>query len=162
MIRAVLFDLDGTLVDSAPIAHLRDARRWRDCAQSLHRTSLYDGVVELIRELEVRQIRWAVVTNVVSNYAYAALRHHGLSCSTVVAYHDVRYCKPHPEGCNKALSALGITPASAVGVGDLASDCQAFIAAGVPAYCAGWNSAAETGGPWTAVLADPRKLIPFL
>ena len=162
VIEAVLFDLDGTLIDTTDIMHLRDERKWRECAQSAHRTLLYPGVQELLRELENRGIQWAVVTNVVSNYANALLRHHDLKNEKIIAYHDVQQHKPHPEGCLKALQQLGVSPAAALGVGDLASDRDAFLSAGLPAFCAGWNSQSDLTGPWFAILRYPRDLVTFL
>jgi phosphoglycolate phosphatase-like HAD superfamily hydrolase len=160
--KAVLFDLDGTLVDTTAIAAMRDARNWRGSVRSMHLTSLYPGVPELLQELERHRIPWAVVTNVVSHYAEAAFKHHGLACPTLVAYHDVRQRKPHPEGCLKVLAGLKVSPDAAAGVGDLLTDREAFARAGIPAYCATWNPAAEVNGDWTAILRHPRELLPLI
>jgi HAD superfamily hydrolase (TIGR01509 family) len=158
----VLFDLEGTLVDTTLIAPLRDARKWRESVQSMSRTRLYPGVAELLDQLEKHRIRWAVVTNVVSVYAAAALRHHRLHAAQLVAYHDVRRPKPDPEGCVKALVGLNIAASDAVGVGDTQIDREAFQRAGIQAYCAGWNAAADVDGDWTAILQTPEELLPLL
>jgi HAD superfamily hydrolase (TIGR01509 family) len=125
-------------------------------------TSLFPGVADLLRELRTRKIRSAIVTSVVSNYAHAALRHHRIVCDALIAYHDVRRKKPDPEGCQFAMARLKSSATSVVGVGDLLIDQAAFAAAGIRAFCAGWNPAAEVKGAWTAVLKSPMDLIPFL
>lgn len=48
---ALLFDLDGTLVDTTPIQALRDVRNWRGCVQAVHTTVLYEGIAEMLHNL---------------------------------------------------------------------------------------------------------------
>ena len=144
------------------MSRLRDARDWRGCVKSLDSTQLFPGVAELLTALEARELKWAVVTNVVSFYAHAALSHFGLRAPTLVAYHDVKRCKPHPEGCLKAAELLGFAPAEVLGVGDLETDREAYVGAGMAAVCAGWNPAAESGGPWDGLLRSPADLMKCL
>lgn len=160
MSQIVLFDLEGTLVNVDAIAHHREARHWRSYAAEAGKTVLYPGVAELLAELAKRKIPWAIVTNIVSNAAEAVVNQHGLSPMAMVCYHDAKP-KPHPAGCNLALSKLAGTAGLSLGVGDADPDAQAFAAAGVPGYCAGWNPQAQQS-VWKAVLKKPTDLFPLL
>lgn len=161
---AVLFDLEGTLVDVDAIAALRERRRWSDYVRHVDRSSLYPGVSELLNELELRDVRWAVVTNVPAMLANALLACHKLEPAASICFHDVPrgHHKPHPAMCAKALSTLGVVPKQAVGVGDRQVDGRAFRAAGLNSYCAAWNSSAEPDVEWNGVLARPLDLLTLL
>ncbi|MCK1326644.1 hypothetical protein IVA94_38955 [Bradyrhizobium sp. 156] len=47
----VIFDFDQTLVDTAPVEHLRAARNWKAVMAQASKLTVYDGVHELLKEL---------------------------------------------------------------------------------------------------------------
>lgn len=157
-IKAVLFDLDGTLVDTRLIEHLRTARKWKECVRALDRTTCFAEVKEALAELKRSDIKTAIVTTSVSYYAIAACRHHGITYDALVAYHDARP-KPAPDSFEKALARLGVAPENALGVGDDTPDSAGLMAASVVALGAGWSPVFNSKAGWDRVLSSPGELL---
>lgn len=158
-VRAVVFDLDGTLVDSSALDALRTARRWKDCAARLGECAIFPGLPLVLRELRDHKVPVAIVTSSVSFYAERLLSHHHLPYDKLVAYHDALRRKPHPDPVHLALARIGITnPAGVIGIGDAAIDQAAYHAAGLRAVGAGWSMALDRSAPWDVVAHDAAEL----
>lgn len=178
-LRAVLFDMDGTLLDSAPdfiaVAQaMRQARglepvpdqkvrdvvsggaramvlsafdvdpfsddfeslrlefldRYQEqCAIATH---LYDGMAELLDDIEKAKLLWGVVTNKPLRFAEPIMQRLNLaSRSAVLVCPDhVSKSKPDPEPMVLACRQLGLDPASVLFVGDDLRDIESGRAAG--------------------------------
>lgn len=157
MLKGVVFDLDDTLVDTALLRALREARRWKEAVARLHETRLFDGIDELMRELGVRELPWAIVTTSVSYYANKVITHHGLEGGVCVAYHDAAP-KPSPAPIALALKRMSLRREEVVGVGDAETDLRAYQAAGVRAVGAGWSPVLHSGS-WDTVATKPIDLL---
>lgn len=155
-IRAVLFDVDGTLVDTSALEALRSQRNWKACVAAFGQSSLYPGIPELIDGLDALGIKWATVTTSVSYYANKLLEHHNLRPGFRVAFHDARP-KPAPDPCLLAMRNLEID-VGVVGVGDSPADFGSFSAAGLTSFCAAWNPEAVTNLGWRPV-QHPLELL---
>ncbi len=155
----VLFDLEGTLVDTGVLAEARERRHWNDAIARVPRTALYSGVSDMLAKLDHALVPWAIVTNVPSKLADPIIAFHRLKPAIRLAYHDARP-KPAPDGCLKAMRHMGLQ--TAIGVGDTSNDAMAFASARVPGYCAGWNPSADRRTSWTEILTDPSDVIRIL
>ena len=178
-LRAVLFDMDGTLLDTAPdfiaVAQaMRQARglprvpdqQIRDVVSGGARamvlsafdvdpasdefevlrlefldryqehcaveSQLYDGMAQLLSEIEEADLLWGVVTNKPLRFAEPIMHQLGLrSRSAVLVCPDhVSRSKPDPEPMLLACSQLGLPPASTLFVGDDLRDIESGRAAG--------------------------------
>ena len=214
-IEAVLFDLDGTLVDSAPdLGAAADKMRtdrglsalpltdYRSMAGAgargminvalglspqdpvylelreefflnyeaclTERTYAFDGVVELISQIEGLGLKWGVVTNKSERFALPLTRFMPLfaTASTIVCGDTTPHAKPHPAPLLEAARQLNILPARCLYVGDDERDIVAGHAAGMPTVAAAYGYLGATGetDAWNAhaTIRSAGELLKFL
>lgn len=200
-VRAVLFDLDGTLIDSAPdLGAAADAMRVQRGLPSLPldhyrhmagagargmlavafgmtpehpdfaayreeffvnyeramtvRTTIFDGVPELIAALHAQGLPWGVVTNKSSRFTdpLTAAMPLFATAGAIVSGDTTPHAKPHPAPLLEAARRLGLPPAHCVYVGDDLRDVQAGLAAGMRtvAACYGYLGDAGDVAQWPA------------
>jgi HAD superfamily hydrolase (TIGR01509 family) len=143
-LKAILFDLDGTLVLTDALDCYRVKRQWRLCYERFPLTTLPPETSRFVNSL--RQVWLAgIVTNAPRTYAQGLLRFHKLTLDVLVAYHDVVRRKPHPDPIIAACSRLGISPAECVYIGDREEDAVAARGAGAIPILVDWSSADQIG-----------------
>lgn len=128
--RAVLFDLDDTLIDSSSLRLLRQKRDWDGVWKRMHSIAVSEGVTQMLARLRGRGMRVGIVSSAPRRYVQHFAAQMG-PMDVVKSYHDTQNHKPHPEPLLSAVSDLGLTPAEALYVGDADCDEKAARAAGV-------------------------------
>lgn len=214
-IDAVLFDLDGTLLDTAPdmaaalncllveqqlaalpfdrlrpvVSHgsiglvnvgfgedLAPARRKQLTERflSLYEmalavdTAMFDGVSELLDNIDQRGLPWGIVTNKPQYLTDSVLQQMDIfaSAGCVISGDSLPQRKPHPAPLLHAAQLLNINPANCIYVGDAERDIQAGRAAGMLTLVAGYGyiHADETPDQWHAdgMLNEPLDLSRWL
>lgn len=140
MIKCLILDLDGTLIDTTALQSIRDQGRWKEIASSLNRCSVHSEVIDVLATARSAGLKLCIVTNSPSNYARQILSYFNLNFDYVVAYHDVDKHKPDPEAIEKVLTRFQIGPDEAVYLGDSLEDSLASKAANVPYFAVEWSN----------------------
>lgn len=213
--QAVLFDLDGTLIDSAPdLGAAADKMRLDRGLSSLpfaqyramagagargllgvafgmtpehpefmayreeffvnyesamtERTTIFDGVHEMIAAIVAAGLPWGVVTNKSRRFTEPLTAAMPLfaSARAIVSGDTTPHAKPHPEPLFEAARRLGVEPARCVYVGDDERDIAAGRAAGMGTVAAtyGYLGQQTDVSRWNAHLCidAPAALLKFL
>ncbi|HCU88982.1 MAG TPA: phosphoglycolate phosphatase [Gammaproteobacteria bacterium] len=131
-------------------------------------TQLFDGIAEILGELESRSIPWGIVTNKPSCLTTPLLQQLELSnrAAVVISGDTVPEKKPHPAQLLLAAERLNTLPGECVYVGDAERDIAAGNAAGMLTVAAlyGYLSADDTPATWGAdnMVRTPTELNEWL
>jgi phosphoglycolate phosphatase len=214
MIKAVLFDLDGTFADTAPdlggaLNRMRAARNLAPVSieatrpvtshgarglldvgfgitpehadyqamreeflnlyeQDLCRhTRLFPGMLELLDGIELRGMRWGIVTNKAERFAkpLMGLLDMGSRAACIIGGDTTGKTKPHPDPLFAACRTIATAPAQCVYVGDDRRDVEAGRAAGMMTVAVTYgylNGGAPESWGADAIIERPQDLLQLL
>jgi HAD superfamily hydrolase (TIGR01549 family) len=170
-LRAVIFDLDETLLDSSALLSDRDARRWGRVFERLDEVLPFvvakgeTDVAELPRLAAERGLKVGLLTHSPREYARELLSAHGISVEVMVTGSDGYAPKPDPAGLRAVMAELGVEPADTLYLGDSVGDFGAAASAGTVAAGVAWAEATPAawrhGWPDFAIAA-PRRLLQLI
>jgi phosphoglycolate phosphatase-like HAD superfamily hydrolase len=125
--RAVVFDLDQTMIDSSAAEPLRRAGgQWPRVYAMIPKLPVYAGIPDILEWLEKAEIPVGIATTSPESYCTRIVEHHGWNISAKSCYHCTKpYHKPHPAPIQKVAERLGVDPAHVVSIGDDPKDIKA-------------------------------------
>lgn len=201
MHQLILFDLDGTLVDTAPdLGHALNMQLERHGKPALTMNEirpvashgskgllalgfgltpdhagfdkmrieylslydevftrspvLFDGMQEVLNNIESRNLRWGIVTNKPRRFTEPLVKAMGLydRAATVICGDDATKPKPSPETLFMACDQAKVAISDAIYIGDAERDIQAGQAAGMKTVVAmyGYLDASDHPENWSA------------
>ena len=131
-------------------------------------TEMFDGIEEVLSELNNKQIKWGIVTNKHSKFVKKILK--GLQIDTeincLITGDMVNEPKPNPEGLLEACKIIGVDSSECIYVGDDERDIMAGKSAGMLTIAAdfGFIHKDHATELWQAdkIIKNPSELINFL
>jgi len=128
-------------------------------------TQLFPGIEELLHAIEVRGLRWGIVTNKSTGLTVQLLKEMRIEerPACIVCGDTTPYLKPNPASLLHAARALELAPQDCIYVGDDLRDMLAAHAAGMRSVAAAWGygDALES---WNAdrIVRHPMELVAIL
>ncbi len=138
MFKGIIFDLDGTLVNTSALQQLRDNREWAKAIRSLPTTTIQTGIKNVLSTLK-GIVEMGIVTSSPKRYAEKVVAFHDLEIQVISAYQDTRKHKPSPDPILHGIKFLNLDPEEVVVVGDSTVDIIATKAAGAYAIAVTWG-----------------------
>lgn len=132
------------------------------------RTSIFDGVPELVSQILSRNLAWGVVTNKSARFTDPLTRAIPLfaTAGAVISGDTTPHAKPHPAPLLEAASRLNIDAGQCIYVGDDERDIVAGLAAGMGTVAATYGYLGGNVNPmeWRAhaAIKSPAELLQLL
>jgi phosphoglycolate phosphatase len=163
--------MQAMLPDAEHEVHLTLAEDYKQAfhrlrAQGRVEEPLYEGIVDLVEELEAEGWLLGVATGKSDRGLNLCLEHHGLHHRFVTLQTADRHpSKPHPSMIEQAMADAGAEPPSTIMIGDTSYDMAMARAAGVTAIGVTWGyhdaqELSEAGAHYIA--SDPSDVTAFI
>ena len=126
--KAILFDLDMTLVDTSCLLMLRSQRKWNEAYSRISETRAYEGIDVVLGNLK-EKYKIGIVTSSPKKYALKVVEFYGFDIPVLAGYHDTTLHKPNPEPILYGINELQAKSESSIYIGDQVNDIVAAKAA---------------------------------
>lgn len=167
---SLLQAMQAMLPEAEPETHAALAEDYKHAFQRLRgrglvEEPLYDGISDVIEELEADGWLLGVATGKSDRGLKLCLDHHGLHPRFVTLQTADRHpSKPHPSMIEQAMAEAGAAPETTIMIGDTSFDMAMARAAGVTAIGVAWGyhdaqELSEAGAHFIA--SDPSQIIAF-
>lgn len=146
----------------------RDAFREAYTKEAHGGTTFFEGMTELLTELNMRKIPWGIVTNKTEAGANQAVAHFTLlqSAQCVVGCDTAGYPKPSPKPLLYGCKEINVLPANCLFVGDTVIDMEAAHHAGLKSlavdYGYGTKDILNGKFPPFAWIKSPLEILNFI
>ena len=128
-IKAILFDLDMTLVDTSTLKKMRSERKWDEVYKNIPSTKIIVDKDFILHDI-MMDICKGIITSSPRKYAELVCNYHNIQAPILTAYHDTKRHKPDTEPIYHACNQLNLKPSDIAYVGDSVSDMHAILEAG--------------------------------
>jgi len=131
-------------------------------------TRLFDGMAELVAELEQHGICWGIITNKPHRYTVPLMQALGYAerAACLISGDTCAHAKPDPEPMLKACEIINFAPEQCIYLGDDLRDMQAANAAGMLGIIASYGYISDSAQPecWCAhgSVDKPTELLGYL
>lgn len=153
--KAVIFDLDMTLVDSSGLENARRSRDWKLVYSLIPTCQLYNGIESVFSFIRENKIKVCIVSTAPRPYVEKMVRYFNIPCNYIVGYHDASPIKPHPAPMIKALELLEEPANNVVSFGDRSIDIVASKRASIKSVGCCWG----TSELQKLIDSEPEQLI---
>lgn len=140
----VIFDLDQTLIESHTAEQYRKARKWDIVYGMVPKLVPFEGIHELLSELNLNSIPYGIVTSSPTSYCSRIIKHWNWNVHFTVCYHDTARRKPSPDPIDLAVRKLELPKESIISIGDDPNDIIASKSAGITSAGALWGAKDRT------------------
>jgi phosphoglycolate phosphatase len=162
---SVGFDLQP---DALPFAPMREEFLQLYADNICRHSRPFPGILELLAELDARQLKWGVVTNKPACFTEPLMSILDLAerAACIVSGDTCPQPKPHPAPMFAAADLCGAAPGQCLYLGDAERDIQAARAAAMPALVAAWGYLDASDQPLTwgahALIRQPAETLDYL
>lgn len=163
--KAVIFDLDLTLVDSSIAENARTERNWRLVNLLIPQFTLYNGFETVFKIIRDNHIKVGIVSTAPRQYVTKVVEYFNIPNNCIIGYHDAKPIKPAPEPMLKALELLKESANNVISFGDRAIDIQASIAAGIESVACFWGTKEKEGllqSGFKYAIYEPAEIIDLI
>ncbi len=166
--KAILFDLDMTLLDTSSLRQQRENLEWSYVFEHMNEVkpflNYFPNPHKLPGILSSEGYKIGIVTSSYGNYAKRLLERYSIFYDVLVSYQDTHSHKPDPEPILFASKQLNLRPEECIYVGDERTDYIASFRAGCSCIGAGWgmiNKVDVIGYAPDFLIDDPKLLVNF-
>lgn len=155
--KAVIFDFDGTLIDTTALDDLTDRirsckneqekkRLWKELYARIPECKKYDGMDEVLKELDNRGIKTCIVSGSAAQKIDRIVKHFNIPIPKELRFG--RYAlgrwhpklKPDPQPFFHAIEMMGVKPEDVIALGNLDIDIIGAKNAGIKSAACTWGA----------------------